>query len=207
MPWILTVSPRSLAAGGVEVTERATGERSTRPIEEVEAMLSELEPLVTSWAPRRMAGGCTGGRSVGGAATPIAPPDDLYARLEVATDAVPRHRGRLAVAAPSPPPRRCRPPGSRAREAHQRRPRLAQRSRPSRPIRPRARDPRSRARVRRSSGRRAAWRGPCAGHARSRVGWRRCADHGSGKAGVRVASASRRSRGGTGRVPIAGRQA
>jgi prolyl-tRNA synthetase len=39
MPWILTVSPRSLAAGGVEVTERATGERSTRSIEEVERML------------------------------------------------------------------------------------------------------------------------------------------------------------------------
>jgi prolyl-tRNA synthetase len=39
MPWILTVSPRSLAAGGVEVTERATGDRSTRPIEEVEALL------------------------------------------------------------------------------------------------------------------------------------------------------------------------
>jgi prolyl-tRNA synthetase len=39
MPWILTVSPRSLAAGGVEVTERATGERSTRPIEEVESLL------------------------------------------------------------------------------------------------------------------------------------------------------------------------
>ena len=39
MPWILTVSPRSLAAGGVEVTERATGDRSTRPIEEVEAIL------------------------------------------------------------------------------------------------------------------------------------------------------------------------
>jgi prolyl-tRNA synthetase len=39
MPWILTVSPRSLAAGGVEVTERATGERSTRPVEDVEAML------------------------------------------------------------------------------------------------------------------------------------------------------------------------
>jgi prolyl-tRNA synthetase len=36
MPWILTVSPRSLAAGGVEVTQRATGERSTRSIEEVE---------------------------------------------------------------------------------------------------------------------------------------------------------------------------
>jgi len=39
MPWILTVSPRSLAGGGVEVTERATGERSTRPIEEVEGLL------------------------------------------------------------------------------------------------------------------------------------------------------------------------
>jgi prolyl-tRNA synthetase len=40
MPRILTVSPRSLAAGGVEVTDRATGERSTRPVEEVEASLS-----------------------------------------------------------------------------------------------------------------------------------------------------------------------
>jgi prolyl-tRNA synthetase len=39
MPWILTVSPRSLAAGGVEVTERATGERATRSIEETEALL------------------------------------------------------------------------------------------------------------------------------------------------------------------------
>jgi prolyl-tRNA synthetase len=39
MPWIMTVSPRSLAAGGVEVTERATGERSTQPIEAVEAFL------------------------------------------------------------------------------------------------------------------------------------------------------------------------
>jgi prolyl-tRNA synthetase len=39
MPWILTVSPRSLAAGGVEVTNRATGERSTRPIEEAEALI------------------------------------------------------------------------------------------------------------------------------------------------------------------------
>lgn len=41
MPWILTVSPRSLAAGGVEVTERSTGERSTRPIDEVERLLVE----------------------------------------------------------------------------------------------------------------------------------------------------------------------
>jgi prolyl-tRNA synthetase len=39
MPWILTVSPRSLAAGGVEVTRRATGERRTAPVEEVEAFL------------------------------------------------------------------------------------------------------------------------------------------------------------------------
>jgi prolyl-tRNA synthetase len=39
MPWILTVSPRSLTAGGVEVTERATGERSTQAIEAVEAFL------------------------------------------------------------------------------------------------------------------------------------------------------------------------
>ena len=44
MPWILTVSPRSLAAGGVEVTERATGERSTRPIEEVEALIANGFP-------------------------------------------------------------------------------------------------------------------------------------------------------------------
>ena len=31
MPTIVTVSPRSLAAGGVEVTDRASGERSVRP--------------------------------------------------------------------------------------------------------------------------------------------------------------------------------
>ena len=40
MPWILTVSPRSLAAGGIEVTRRATGERSTRSVEDVEAFLT-----------------------------------------------------------------------------------------------------------------------------------------------------------------------
>jgi prolyl-tRNA synthetase len=39
MPWILTVSPRSLAAGGVEVTRRATGERRTASIDEVEGFL------------------------------------------------------------------------------------------------------------------------------------------------------------------------
>jgi prolyl-tRNA synthetase len=39
MPWILTVSPRSLAAGGIEVTRRATGERRTAPLDEVEAFL------------------------------------------------------------------------------------------------------------------------------------------------------------------------
>jgi len=40
MPWIITVSPRSLAAGGVEVTNRATGERSVRPLGDVEAFLA-----------------------------------------------------------------------------------------------------------------------------------------------------------------------
>jgi len=40
MPRILTVSPRSLAAGGVEVTIRATGERSIVPLAEVEASLT-----------------------------------------------------------------------------------------------------------------------------------------------------------------------
>ena len=39
MPRILTISPRSLAAGGMEVTERAGGDRSVRPIAEVEAEL------------------------------------------------------------------------------------------------------------------------------------------------------------------------
>jgi hypothetical protein len=40
MPTILTVSPRSLAAGGVEVTDRASGERAIRSVEEVEALLA-----------------------------------------------------------------------------------------------------------------------------------------------------------------------
>jgi prolyl-tRNA synthetase len=39
MPWIVTISPRSLAAGGAEVTRRATGERSIKSIDEVEALL------------------------------------------------------------------------------------------------------------------------------------------------------------------------
>jgi prolyl-tRNA synthetase len=39
MPLILTVSPRSLAAGGVEVTVRATGERSIESLAVVEARL------------------------------------------------------------------------------------------------------------------------------------------------------------------------
>jgi prolyl-tRNA synthetase len=41
MPWIVTVSPRSLAAGGAEVTERATGDRNVRPLPDVEALLRE----------------------------------------------------------------------------------------------------------------------------------------------------------------------
>ncbi|HEY5630208.1 MAG TPA: His/Gly/Thr/Pro-type tRNA ligase C-terminal domain-containing protein, partial [Candidatus Limnocylindrales bacterium] len=44
MPWILTVSPRSLAGGGVEVTERATGARSVQSIEHVTAFLEGRAP-------------------------------------------------------------------------------------------------------------------------------------------------------------------
>ena len=40
MPLIVTISPRSLAAGGAEVTERATGERSIRALSDVEAQLT-----------------------------------------------------------------------------------------------------------------------------------------------------------------------
>jgi prolyl-tRNA synthetase len=40
MPTIATVSPRSLAAGGAEVTDRSTGERGIRPIDELVAELS-----------------------------------------------------------------------------------------------------------------------------------------------------------------------
>jgi prolyl-tRNA synthetase len=40
MPRIVTISPRSLAAGGAEVTVRASGERSVMPIAEVEAALA-----------------------------------------------------------------------------------------------------------------------------------------------------------------------
>ncbi|HET9497688.1 MAG TPA: proline--tRNA ligase [Candidatus Limnocylindria bacterium] len=39
MPTIVTISTRSMAGGGAEVTDRATGERSVRPIAEVEAEL------------------------------------------------------------------------------------------------------------------------------------------------------------------------
>ena len=39
MPRILTVSPRSLAAGGIEVTERATGERGVQPLAAVETWI------------------------------------------------------------------------------------------------------------------------------------------------------------------------
>jgi prolyl-tRNA synthetase len=44
MPTILTVSPRSLAAGGVEVTDRRSGERSVRSIEDVEMLLTGAKP-------------------------------------------------------------------------------------------------------------------------------------------------------------------
>jgi prolyl-tRNA synthetase len=41
MPRTVTISTRSLAAGGAEVTERASGERTVRPIAEVEALLAD----------------------------------------------------------------------------------------------------------------------------------------------------------------------
>jgi prolyl-tRNA synthetase len=41
MPLIVTISPRSLAAGGAEVTIRETGEKSVKPIAELEAMLGK----------------------------------------------------------------------------------------------------------------------------------------------------------------------
>ena len=44
MPWILTVSPRSLEAGGIEVKNRETGEKTVRPIEDVEAFLAGRAP-------------------------------------------------------------------------------------------------------------------------------------------------------------------
>jgi prolyl-tRNA synthetase len=44
MPWILTASPRSIAAGGIETTNRATGERSTVPVEMIEGYLREGFP-------------------------------------------------------------------------------------------------------------------------------------------------------------------
>jgi len=41
MPWIVTISPRSLAAGGAEVTRRETGARQTVPIEQLEGWLRD----------------------------------------------------------------------------------------------------------------------------------------------------------------------
>jgi prolyl-tRNA synthetase len=40
MPTIITVSPRSLAAGGAEVTDRASGDRSVRPLDSLVEELS-----------------------------------------------------------------------------------------------------------------------------------------------------------------------
>jgi len=44
MPWIITVSPRSLAAGGVELTRRATGERATISPDTIEGYLRDGFP-------------------------------------------------------------------------------------------------------------------------------------------------------------------
>jgi len=48
MPWIVTISPRSLAAGGAEVTRRETGERSTMPLETLEAYMRDGFPAGAS---------------------------------------------------------------------------------------------------------------------------------------------------------------
>ncbi|HEX5579312.1 MAG TPA: His/Gly/Thr/Pro-type tRNA ligase C-terminal domain-containing protein, partial [Candidatus Limnocylindria bacterium] len=40
MPTIVTISPRSLAGGGAEITTRTSAERTIRPIEELEAQLT-----------------------------------------------------------------------------------------------------------------------------------------------------------------------
>jgi prolyl-tRNA synthetase len=40
MPTLVTVSPRSLAAGGAEVTDRASGERAVKPMDDLEAELT-----------------------------------------------------------------------------------------------------------------------------------------------------------------------
>jgi prolyl-tRNA synthetase len=45
MPTILTISPRSLKAGGVEITDRATGERRVETIDAVEALLRDGVPV------------------------------------------------------------------------------------------------------------------------------------------------------------------
>jgi prolyl-tRNA synthetase len=44
MPWIVTISPRSMAAGGVELTRRATGERTNVPLETIEGYLRDGFP-------------------------------------------------------------------------------------------------------------------------------------------------------------------
>jgi len=42
MPTIVTMSPRSLAAGGVEVTDRASGQRGVRPVDELFGELARV---------------------------------------------------------------------------------------------------------------------------------------------------------------------
>ena len=76
MPWILTVSPRSLAAGGVEVTNRATGEsRSGRSTTSRRSSTGRRGAGLTAGA----------GRLTRRARPSCVPDDDLYARLEVAS--------------------------------------------------------------------------------------------------------------------------
>ncbi len=77
MPLIVTISPRSLAAGGAEVTVRATGERTIEPLEAVEARLRPRAAAgrnVDGHAPRvrRPSRPRGGGRAPPGRAAPAA---------------------------------------------------------------------------------------------------------------------------------------
>ena len=123
MPWILTVSPRSLAAGGVEVTERATGERAVRSIEDVTAF---LEGAGDDPGLSRPEASSRGGRA-GPRGRPVRAPGGGGRRLARGD------RARLAGAAQAAPPRRRgrHARRARARQADQRRPRLAERRGPA----------------------------------------------------------------------------
>ena len=129
MPWILTVSPRSLAAGGVEVTEPRDG-GAGRPLDRRRDGVPRGpggDAGLTGRPGRRRADG----RRAGPRRRPLRPARGRRRRVARGD------RARLAGAAQAPPPRRRRRRRRRARprEADQRRPRLAERPGPPRPLR------------------------------------------------------------------------